>query len=142
MTPEFEHVRHNARSSALAAAGRRIIEVIAAAWATSVAGGRYAAVSTAFGRATPPARLRWWTTTIAVAALMHLLLRALLSSTVIPAMPASVYFLIAGVSAAIALSAEAFHRAWAGSWVVGFGSWVVGKTRTHDPGPKTRYDRN
>jgi hypothetical protein len=73
---------------------------------------------------TPAARLRWWATMIAVAAAGHVVLRSFMSSTVAPAMPLGLYLVIAAAGALIAWQAEAFHRAWFGSWVLGLGSWA------------------
>ena len=119
MINDFDRLRHSARSSAIATAGRRMISLVAAAWETSAVGRWSGAAQAAFTRATPAARLRWWATTIGVAAAAHLVLRAFMSSTVRPAVPASFYIVIAVASALIAWRADAFYRAWYDSRLAG-----------------------
>ena len=112
---DFKHVRHSAAGSGIATAGRRVIAILTAEWATSTVGGSWNAVSASFARATPAARVRWWAITIAIAATAHIALRALMSSTVAPGMPLGVYVVIVAGSAVIAWQAEGFHRGWHGS---------------------------
>ena len=133
MTRDFDRVTRSAQASAIAQAGRRVIAVTTAAMASSAIGAWWAGVRGSFARATPAARLRWWAITIGVAAVAHIGLRLLMSSTVSPAMPIAIYAVIAAGCALIAWQVEGFHRAARGSWVLGLGSWVM----RHGPDPKT-----
>jgi hypothetical protein len=115
MTHDFERVRQSARTSAIAGAGCRVIAAVTSAWASSAVAGRWRHASDAFRHSPPPARLRWWAIAIGAAAVAHVGLRALMSSTVAPAMPMAVYIAIAAGSALVAWQAQGFQRAWHGS---------------------------
>lgn len=127
MTDDFERVRESAMTSAIAHRGRRLVSVASTAWPTSVIGRWWTRTRELFARATPAARLRWWAITISVAAIAHVALRSLMSSTVAPAAPLAVYLVLAGAGVAIAWQADACHRAWRASRLRAFA-----KPSSHD----------
>jgi RIO-like serine/threonine protein kinase len=112
MSGEFELVRRTARESWLMRRADALTQVLNAAWRSSITG---AAVNTSLKQLSnlaPVARIRWAGTTIAIAALAHLALRSMLSSTVVPALPTLLIAGVAAFSAIVAWQAAAFERAW------------------------------
>jgi hypothetical protein len=112
MNREFPRATRAARESILGRTMMKSLELIAAAWGTSVVRAWSLGSHDRFVSTTAPARLRWTATTIATAAVAHLALRQLLSSTVAPALPMIFIAGIAAGAAIVAWQAEAFERAW------------------------------
>lgn len=112
MSEDFRCVRQSAIDSRLARSARRGRHVFAIAWRTSVIGRRMRHVRAEYSQGPVPSRIRWWATTLAVAAAGHLVLRPFLSATVAPALPA-LGIAGAGIAAGfVAWQAAHFHHAW------------------------------
>ena len=109
---DFERVRRAATNSWLIGRASRMADVLALAWPASVVGGALNRSAEQLARLAVADRVRWVATTIAIAALAHLALRATLPRTVVPAMPAMLIAGIAAFAAVVAWQADAFARAW------------------------------
>ena len=109
---DFPMVERAAGESALLRLARRNAASVDAAWHSARvarvvrrAGDEYMATSIA-------GRIRWAGCTLAVAAIVHLGLRALLPATVAPALPVVAIGGLAVCGAIAAWQAAAFERAW------------------------------
>jgi hypothetical protein len=138
LSDDFERVRVIAARSRIARVLSITEATVEAAWRTSAIGRRLKPLMGRLAVTAPPDRVRWCATALAVAAVAHLALRSLMSSTIAPALPAAVALTIAAGSTLVAWQAGAFHRAWPGSRLsrLGPGSWVP-----QAPSPKPQAPR-
>lgn len=112
MNVGFESVRRSAAASRLGRLATRGVQSVGAAWRSSLIGRTVDAEHAAWAALSPADRIRWAGRAVAVAAVAHLALRFMMSSTVAPALPT---LLVAGVAvfgALAAWQAAAFARAW------------------------------
>jgi hypothetical protein len=112
MTGDFDAVRAVASQSLAGRALRTTIAALTAAWASSIAAQSLRRRSRRFLAASPAERLRCSATALAIAAPLHLGLRALMPSTVVPALPAALMVIASVVAAGAAWQAETVERAW------------------------------
>lgn len=112
MTRDFDQVRAVAGQSLAGRTLRSAVAIVGAAWATAIVGRTARAVRRRFAAAPPGQQLRWWATVFAIAATVHLMFRAFMAATVVPALPAPLVLAFAATMVITAWQAEAVHRAW------------------------------
>lgn len=112
MTSDFERVRAAAARSMVGQALRSTTAAIRAAWGASMAGQSLQRLIRPFATEPPARRLQCCATAIAIAIAVHLVFRALMPATVVPALPAPLMLAVAALAAAAAWQADAVHRAW------------------------------
>jgi hypothetical protein len=112
MSDEFLLVRRAARDSRLGGWFETARAILIASWRSSAIGGILQHADAQFHATDLSVRIRWIGITVAVASIAHLVLRSLLSSTVVSALPTLLFAGIATLGALVAWQAAAFERAW------------------------------
>ena len=115
MSREFESVRASARSSRLGQAARVTTRALSAAGRGSTIASWLRRLRHDFRASSPSMRWQGVAVAIAVAAAVHLVLRAFMPAAVVPALPVTFFIGVTALAALVAWQPEAFHRAWR-SW--------------------------
>jgi hypothetical protein len=112
MTRDFEHTRAAAAQSLAGRALPRFMAAAGTAWTTSVIGQSLRRATQPLATASSAELVRWCATAIAIAAMAHLMLRAMMPATVAPSLPAVVIVALAAIAATAAWKADTVSRAW------------------------------
>jgi len=112
MSDEFLLVRRAARDSRLGRWFETARAILMASWHSSAVGGIVHHTAAQLHATDLADRIRWIGITVAVASIAHLVLRSLVSSTVVSALPTLLFAGTATLGVVVAWQAAAFERAW------------------------------